>query len=101
MKLADLALRARAIERAITESCCRVEPMPWGAFVSNAEFSRVHMANCAWVDRWPQGQEVEDFVDFLKTREPGRAPVDAAARLSDDAFRKVWDNPDDAEYDRL
>ena len=45
--------------------------------------------------------EVEDFVDFLKTREPNRAPVHAAARLSDDAFRKVWDNPDDAEYDRL
>ena len=46
-------------------------------------------------------EEVEDFVDFLKTRVPDRAPVHAAARLSEDAFRKVWDNPDDAEYDRL
>ena len=46
-------------------------------------------------------EEVEDFVDFLKTRDQDRALVQAAARLSEDAFRKVWDNPDDAEYDRL
>lgn len=46
-------------------------------------------------------EEVEDFVDFLKTRDQGRALVHTAARLSEDAFRKVWDNPDDAEYDRL
>ena len=46
-------------------------------------------------------EEVEDFVDFLKARDQDRALVQAAARLSEDAFRKVWDNPDDAEYDRL
>ena len=46
-------------------------------------------------------EEVEDFVDFLKTRDQDRALVYAAARLSEGAFRKVWDNPDDAEYDRL
>ncbi len=46
-------------------------------------------------------EEVEDFVDFLKTRDQDRALVDAAARLSEDAFRRVWDNPDDSEYDRL
>ena len=46
-------------------------------------------------------EEVEDFVDFLKAREQDRALVRAAARLSENAFRKVWDNPDDAEYDRL
>ena len=62
MRLADLALQVRGIERAITESCCRVEAAPWGACVSNAEFPRVHMANCAWVDRWPDGLEVEDLV---------------------------------------
>ena len=62
MKLADLAVQVRGIERAITESCCRVEATPWGALVSNAEFSRVHMANCAWVDRWSEGLDVEDFV---------------------------------------
>ncbi|MEO7190057.1 MAG: DUF2281 domain-containing protein [Vicinamibacterales bacterium] len=46
-------------------------------------------------------EEVEDFVDFLRTRDQDRALVHAAARLSEDAFLKVWDNPDDAEYDRL
>jgi len=46
-------------------------------------------------------EEVEDFVDFLKAREQDRALVQAAARLSENAFRKVWDNPDDAEYDQL
>lgn len=46
-------------------------------------------------------EEVEDFVDFLKTRDQDRALVDAASRLSEDAFSKVWDNSDDAEYDRL
>lgn len=45
--------------------------------------------------------EVEDFVDFLRMREDERRLTRAAARLSEDAFRKVWDNPDDAEYDRL
>lgn len=45
--------------------------------------------------------EVEDFVDFLQRRDHDRHLVQAAARLSEDALRKVWDNPDDAEYDRL
>jgi hypothetical protein len=43
--------------------------------------------------------EVEDFVDFLRQRE--RALTTAAAQLSAAAFQRVWDNPDDAEYDRL
>jgi hypothetical protein len=45
--------------------------------------------------------EVEDFVDFLRMREEERRLTRATARLSEDAFRRVWDNPDDAEYDRL
>jgi hypothetical protein len=45
--------------------------------------------------------EVEDFVDFLKTRDQDRALTQAASRLSEEAFRQVWDNPDDTEYDRL
>ena len=44
--------------------------------------------------------EVEDFVDFLTARDQDRH-LTAAARLSEDAFRAVWDNFDDAEYDRL
>lgn len=50
----------------------------------------------------PQRQaEVEDFVDFLKSRQSDQQLVKAAARASEPAFGKVWDNEDDAEYDRL
>lgn len=45
--------------------------------------------------------EVEDFVDFLKMRGEDRLVTHAATKLSEEAFRQVWDNPDDAEYDRL
>jgi hypothetical protein len=45
--------------------------------------------------------EVEDFVDFLARREDDRRLVQAAAGLSEEALRRVWDNPDDAEYDHL
>ena len=45
--------------------------------------------------------EVEYFVDFLKMREEDRVVTHAATRLSEEAFRQVWDNADDAEYDRL
>ncbi len=46
-------------------------------------------------------EEVEHFVDLLKARDQDDALVQAATRLSEEAFRKVWDNSDDAEYDRL
>ena len=45
--------------------------------------------------------EVEDFVDFLRGRAAERALVSAAAKLSEGALQNVWDNPDDADYDRL
>lgn len=45
--------------------------------------------------------EVEDFVDFLKSREDEQRFTHAATQASEPAFRAVWDNPDDAEYDRL
>jgi hypothetical protein len=45
--------------------------------------------------------EVEDFIDFLRQASEDRQLRQAAAKLSEDAFRKVWDNPEDAEYDRL
>ena len=44
--------------------------------------------------------EVEDFVDFLRQRDERRL-TRAASKLSEKAFRRVWDNPDDAAYDRL
>lgn len=45
--------------------------------------------------------EVEDFVDFLRSREEEHQLTRAASRASEPAFKTVWDNPDDAEYDRL
>jgi len=45
--------------------------------------------------------EVEDFIDFLQNREADQHLTRAAARASEPAFKAVWDNPDDAEYDRL
>ncbi len=45
--------------------------------------------------------EVIDFVEFLRQREEQRQLTRAAMKMSEESFRKVWDNPDDAEYDRL
>ncbi|NLJ26493.1 MAG: toxin-antitoxin system, antitoxin component, Xre family protein [Deltaproteobacteria bacterium] len=45
--------------------------------------------------------EVEDFVDFLHQRDEENRLKKAAARLSEKAFQEVWDNPEDADYDRL
>jgi hypothetical protein len=44
--------------------------------------------------------EVEDFVDFLAQRTTRRLSQ-AASRLSELTFTKVWDNADDAAYDKL
>ena len=45
--------------------------------------------------------EVEDFVDFLRARDEERSLERAAARAAEPAFAKVWDNDDDAAYDKL
>ncbi len=45
--------------------------------------------------------EVGDFVDFLRSRQNERLLTQAAAKLSEDVFKQVWDNPEDAEYDKL
>ncbi len=45
--------------------------------------------------------EVEDFVDFLRRRDQNRTLTTAATRLSEPAFQRVWDNPEDAVYDQL
>jgi len=44
--------------------------------------------------------EVEDFVEFLAERDD-RQLTQAAAKLAERAFRKVWDNSTDADDDRL
>ena len=46
--------------------------------------------------------EVEDFVNFLAHREADeRGLTHAAGQLATTAFTRVWDNPADADYDRL
>jgi hypothetical protein len=45
--------------------------------------------------------EVEDFIDFLRQRGEDEQLTEAASRLSEAAFARVWEHPDDADYDRL
>jgi len=45
--------------------------------------------------------EVIDFVDFLLERNQNKLSDRAATKLSEEAFAKVWDNSEDAEYDQL
>ena len=45
--------------------------------------------------------EIEDFIEFLNYRDEDRRLTEEAARLSEDAFREVWDNDADSAYDRL
>ena len=45
--------------------------------------------------------EVEDFVDFLRSRDDDSRLTTSASAASQASFAKVWDNDDDAEYDRL
>lgn len=44
---------------------------------------------------------LEDFLDFLLTRSEAHLLVYTATKLSEAAFAKIWDNPEDAEYDEL
>jgi hypothetical protein len=44
--------------------------------------------------------EVEDFVDFLALRDDRRL-VQAATKISEDSFREIWDNEEDAAYNTL
>lgn len=45
--------------------------------------------------------EVMDFVDFLSQREREKTEAIAAAKLSEAAFAKVWNNLEDSAYDCL
>ena len=45
--------------------------------------------------------EVEDFVDFLRTREDEQRLTHAAIRASEPSFASVWNNDEDSAYDRM
>lgn len=44
---------------------------------------------------------VEDFIDSLSQQNPDRSLTLAYSKLSEPVLHKIWDNPDDAEYDKL
>lgn len=45
--------------------------------------------------------EVENFVDFLRTREEERALERTATRAAEPAFAGIWENDAAAAYDKL
>lgn len=45
--------------------------------------------------------EVRDFIDFLRQRDEDRRLTKTAMITSETSFQRVWDNPEDAEYDKL
>lgn len=45
--------------------------------------------------------EVEDFVDFLRSREDEQCLTHAATEVSEASFASAWNNDDDAAYDRM
>jgi hypothetical protein len=45
--------------------------------------------------------EVEDFVDFLRSREDEQRLTQAAAKMAEASFAPVWENDEDAAYDRM
>lgn len=45
--------------------------------------------------------EVEDFIDFLQQRDQDERLRSDYAQASEAAFTSIWDNDDDAVYDKL
>ena len=45
--------------------------------------------------------EVEDFVDFLRLREERHRLTQAAPKMAEASFAAVWNNDEDAAYDRM
>ena len=45
--------------------------------------------------------EVEDFVDFLRSRDQDLTLSRAAAAVSAPAFSGIWENPEDDVYDAV
>jgi hypothetical protein len=46
-------------------------------------------------------REVEDFVDFLRSKDQDGALFRAATAASEPAFAAVWNNPEDDVYDAV
>ena len=46
-------------------------------------------------------QRLAEVVDFLREREAEQRLTHAAAKSSEASFAQVWDNDEDAAYDRM
>jgi len=44
---------------------------------------------------------VADFVDFISHKDQERQMLQAAGKMAEDTFKKIWDNSEDDAYDRL
>ncbi len=44
---------------------------------------------------------VADFVHFISQKDQERQLCEAAGKMAEDAFKKVWNNSEDDVYDRL
>jgi hypothetical protein len=44
---------------------------------------------------------VDKFVDFLRARRTEHSLRNAMTAVSDPVFERIWDNPEDAAYDKL
>ncbi len=45
--------------------------------------------------------EVEDFIDFLNQRDIEQQLTQSVMAITEPTLNAIWDNSDDAEYDRL
>jgi hypothetical protein len=79
------------LNTALAKPILQEPPMP-------ANPALIEKLNTLAVDRLA---EVEDFVDFLRSRDQDRALFRAASAASAPAFAAVWDNPEDDVYDAL
>ncbi|NEO88980.1 MAG: toxin-antitoxin system, antitoxin component, Xre family protein [Moorea sp. SIO3G5] len=48
-----------------------------------------------------QIQQVENLIDTLSQENRERQVTVVSTKLSESVFAKIWDNPEDAEYDNL
>lgn len=55
------------------------------------------------IDKLPEDilAEVFDFIQFLESKKGKTLLTKASQKLSEVSFKKVWDNDEDAVYDRL
>ena len=48
-----------------------------------------------------QIQQLEKFIDLLSQHETEQQITLTSSKLSESVFGKIWDNPEDADYDNL